>query len=47
MKAEYLYLDFGSFSILASPISLATLSSHVRDHVFRLGVNYKFWGGSR
>jgi outer membrane immunogenic protein len=43
-KAEYLYLDFGSISVTASPPVVATLASKVRDHVFRLGLNYKFGG---
>ena len=46
-KVEYLHMDFGSDSAIAvnhqiiAPIA-ATLSSHLRDDVIRLGVNYKF-----
>jgi outer membrane immunogenic protein len=43
-KAEYLYLDFGNVTILEAPVSLASISGDMHDHVFRLGVNYG-WGG--
>jgi outer membrane immunogenic protein len=55
LKAEYLYLDLGgvidSFSVSeagnTSEIPGAMLetqtNSHLHDHIFRAGLNYKFW----
>jgi outer membrane immunogenic protein len=47
-KLEYLYVDLGrqtsNFALLGAPPQ--TLSTRVRDNVFRGGVNYQF-GGSR
>jgi outer membrane immunogenic protein len=50
LKAEYLYLDFGSYSYEAAetapiqqpPQSFKT-TVHTRDHVARVGLNYR-WG---
>jgi outer membrane immunogenic protein len=44
-KAEYLYLDLGS-ATYAMPVNYyfggsATINSTTRDHIFRVGVNYK------
>jgi outer membrane immunogenic protein len=53
VKGEYLYVDFGDFSPTTScfavgpgcPLGLTTNTTfnHLRDHVFRAGMNYKFW----
>jgi outer membrane immunogenic protein len=52
-KIEYLYLDLGSVSgafaftggTIAGANGPASFTSRVRDHVFRVGVNYKLdWG---
>jgi len=55
LKAEYLYLDLGSvndtFAVSqagnTSGISGAVLTtntnSHLHDHIFRVGANYRFW----
>lgn len=46
-KAEYLYLDFGSITHMM-PIKFfggnEGFSAHMRDHLFRFGVNYRFGG---
>ena len=47
LKAEYLYLDFGSFSfdspnILVASASLWGTTVRAREHVARAGINYKF-----
>jgi outer membrane immunogenic protein len=52
VKAEYLYLNFGSNSYL-SPLVAASVpfapgyawatTARERDHVARVGVNYKFY----
>ncbi len=47
VKAEYLYLDLGSFTNTFSDPSLletVTTSSSVRDNIFRAGVNYRLGG---
>jgi outer membrane immunogenic protein len=45
VKAEYLYVDFGSrndnFQALGGPFLNTT--SHLTENVGRVGVNYKFW----
>jgi iron complex outermembrane recepter protein len=46
-KIEYLYLDFGSVSTVATNPSNSTplavnLESRVTDHIVRVGLNYKF-----
>lgn len=48
-KAEYIYIDFGEirggYANPLPPSAFATtraFSTTVRDHVFRLGLNYKF-----
>lgn len=46
-KAEYLYVDLGSLSnTLNVPEAGGTLtvvtSSTIRDHIFRVGANYRF-----
>lgn len=50
MKAEYLYLDFGTFNYLApdisgvaGPTSTWTTDVSPREHVVRVGLNYKFY----
>jgi outer membrane immunogenic protein len=55
LKAEYLYMNFGSWSYasaLAAPAAAATAgyawttNVSAREHVARVGINYKFdWGG--
>ena len=53
-KLEYLYVDLGtvsnSFSVplTATPTSAYTASSstHIRDNIVRLGLNYRFGGGA-
>lgn len=44
VKAEYLYLDLGSISqtVIAPGFTASTLVSDVRDHVARVGLNYRF-----
>jgi outer membrane immunogenic protein len=53
VKGEYLYVDFGDFDVSTGclqvgsscPIGLFTnvTTNHMRDHIFRAGMNYKFW----
>ena len=53
MKGEYLYVDFGDYTTSTTcfafgpgcPRGLQTNTqvSHLRDHIFRAGMNYKFW----
>jgi opacity protein-like surface antigen len=40
VKLEYLYLDFGSHTFLDGTPSATSI--HLRDHVARIGLNYKF-----
>ncbi len=45
-KLEYLYLDLGSFSdiaVSAAGFTGALQTSDVRDHIIRVGINYKFY----
>ena len=47
-KLEYLYLDLGSFTDVATtnppfPPLTVTQTSDVRDHIIRVGLNYKFY----
>jgi outer membrane immunogenic protein len=42
-KAEYLYLDFGTRTFLGG--TGFDTSARLRDHVFRLGINYAFDAG--
>ena len=45
-KLEYLYLDLGSFTDGGfEPLTLATFAmrTDVRDHIIRVGLNYKFY----
>jgi outer membrane immunogenic protein len=47
VKAEYLYIDFGSINgNLAgiAPIGPVVTNSRVTDHIVRLGINYRFGG---
>jgi outer membrane immunogenic protein len=47
-KAEYLYIDLGSFDntiSLVTPSIAATVRSKVTDNVFRFGINYHFNAG--
>jgi outer membrane immunogenic protein len=44
-KLEYLYLDLGSFTDVAytsAPNLVWTSTSDIRDHIVRVGLNYKF-----
>jgi outer membrane immunogenic protein len=44
-KAEYLYLDLGSYTdFVFDPLTHSnfTMTSDVRDHIIRVGLNYKF-----
>ena len=53
VKGEYLYVDFGDFNPSqrcfsvgpGCPVGLDTnvTFNHLRDHIFRAGMNYKFW----
>ncbi|MBV8319229.1 MAG: porin family protein [Hyphomicrobiales bacterium] len=53
IKGEYLYVDFGDFVTSTTctaagpgcPVGLSTNTNieHMRDHVFRAGMNYKFY----
>ena len=43
-KAEYLYLDFGKFSYLTVPLNDIRAEVDAREHVVRLGLNYRFSG---
>ncbi len=53
LKVEYLYVDLGSvdksFSIplTATPSTVYsfTTSNHIQDHIIRVGLNYRFFGG--
>ena len=46
-KLEYLYMDLGSFTDVvidtANTGDTFTMKSDVREHVIRVGLNYKFW----
>jgi len=42
VKGEYLYLDFGSAAFLSG--TGVDTDVRLRDHIFRLGINYKFGG---
>jgi outer membrane immunogenic protein len=48
LKGEYLYVDLGRVSgqvLFNGGANVATISSQVRNHLFRLGVNYRTdWG---
>ena len=50
-KAEYLYLDFGTVEHTMPNLVVAgrteTFSIDMRDHIFRLGLNYRFGGHQR
>jgi outer membrane immunogenic protein len=51
VKAEYLYLDFGTFSytspLVQTPANTWTSDIHSREHIVRAGLNYKVdWGGA-
>jgi outer membrane immunogenic protein len=44
-KIEYLYVDLGHRNdVFATPAGAQTLSTRVRDNIFRAGVNYRFGG---
>ena len=53
VKGEYLYVDFGDYTTSTTcttfgpgcPRGLGTNTnvSHFRDHIFRAGMNYRFW----
>jgi outer membrane immunogenic protein len=45
-KIEYLYIDLGKSEFAFAPGFLGThqVSTHIRDHIFRGGVNYRFGG---
>jgi outer membrane immunogenic protein len=46
-KAEYLYMDLGSFTdVVPDPLTghIFTMTSDVRDHIVRIGLNYHFNG---
>jgi outer membrane immunogenic protein len=50
-KGEYLYVDFGDFTTFTCsapapgcPLGTRTsLNVNLKDHIFRAGMNYKFW----
>ncbi|MBR1149266.1 outer membrane protein [Bradyrhizobium sp. JYMT SZCCT0428] len=46
-KAEYLYVDLGNvtYTVTQPGFGPLTLAIGVRDHVGRVGVNYKFGSG--
>jgi len=47
VKAEYLYIDFGSINgnlVGIAPLTPVVTHSHVTDHIVRLGINYRFGG---
>jgi outer membrane immunogenic protein len=43
-KLEYLFVDYGTFSstYTLAGVPMLTLSSHVRDNIVRVGLNYRF-----
>jgi outer membrane immunogenic protein len=45
-KVEYLFVDYGSFSNTYTLVGVPALttSSHVRDNIVRVGLNYRFGG---
>jgi len=47
-KVEYLYIDLGDFNnsvqFATTPVLGARFSSHITDHIARVGLNYKFGG---
>jgi outer membrane immunogenic protein len=48
-KLEYLYMDLGrydagSFTLAPASVIGANVSSNFRDHILRVGLNYKFDG---
>ena len=44
IKSEYLYVQFSRSSYFspATPVANATIDTKVYDHIFRVGMNYKF-----
>jgi outer membrane immunogenic protein len=48
-KLEYLYMDLGSLHDLATsvpPLLTASQTSDIRDHIVRVGLNYKVFGAA-
>jgi outer membrane immunogenic protein len=51
VKSEYLYVDFGDWTTLSCTApspgcpagSITSLNVNLKDHIFRAGMNYKFW----
>jgi outer membrane immunogenic protein len=46
-KLEYLFVDLGTVSntfVAAAPVPQVVASSHVRDNIVRIGLNYRFGG---
>jgi outer membrane immunogenic protein len=43
-KLEYLHIDFGSVSTMATVFPTFNTSSHVTDDIVRVGLNYRFGG---
>jgi outer membrane immunogenic protein len=47
VKGEYLYVDFGTFRTFATgpfgPGDIAPRDVKLHDHIWRAGMNYKFW----
>jgi outer membrane immunogenic protein len=47
VKAEYLYVDLGTFRMTSTDSTLPSATivhdNHLRENIARLGVNYKFW----
>jgi outer membrane immunogenic protein len=51
-KAEYLYVDLGNWTEQSGPISFGNffgpprlIETNFKDHIFRVGLNYRFGGG--
>jgi outer membrane immunogenic protein len=45
VKGEYLYVQFDDKTFLGptNPVALAAFNTKLNDHIWRAGMNYKFW----
>jgi outer membrane immunogenic protein len=45
VKSEYLYVQFSDKTFLGptNPVALAAFNTKLNEHIFRAGMNYKFW----
>ena len=47
VKSEFLYADFGTYTTFTAPpfgaLDIAPRQVKVKDYIWRVGMNYKFW----